>query len=716
MFAVTTNHIQKRGVNLVYLLLIFMQFFCCYRPKKEFVTWEVYSGDPKGTKYSALDQINHSNVSQLEPAWTYAVDVRESPPSTIQCNPIVIGETMYITSPGFDLIALDASTGKELWVYQPDKLGGGLRVSRGITYWSNEEDSRLFFVVGSFLHCLNPNNGALIRSFGDDGKINLKQGLGREVSSISVSATTPGIIYRDLLILGSALGEGPTPAAPGHIRAFDVRSGQQVWIFHTIPYPTEYGFETWSENSWKTTGGTNSWGGFTLDLERGMVFCGTGSPTYDHWGGDRIGANLFGNCILALDAATGKRIWHYQVVHHDIWDYDIPCQPNLVSLIKDGKKIDAVAQATKMGHLFVLDRDTGEPIFPIEELPVPQSNIPGEESYPTQPFPPKSLRYAKQSFTVEDVTNISPEAKANVLDQIKDMRLGSIFMPPGQTPSAMLPQFNGGTDWGGAAFDPETHNLIVNSSNELEWISMVKSKPNTELSEYRFGRDLHGALCTWCHFEGSGVPSLRSLKDREPAFTQARVTQIVTEGKDAMPSFNTLSAVEKQAIVSFLWDEGHETKVDTSRENFTVSNYAPYVATGHNEIKDHEGFPANAPPWGTLTSIDLNAGAINWQVPLGTYPELEARGFPPTGTFNMGGPLVTKGGLVFIGASMDERFHAYDKQTGALLWEYQMEAGGYATPATYEVDGRQFIVIAAGGAGKPGTKPGDKFYCFALPE
>ena len=688
----------------------------CNPVEKDFTTWEVYSGDSKGTKYSSLSQINTGNVMQLTPAWTYSTgDMSDVPPSTIQCNPIVIGDRMFVTSPKFKLICLEASTGEELWVFELGQKTGQ-RVSRGVTYWTDGEEERLFFAAGSYLYCVNPANGHLIPSFGSSGVLDLRTGLGRDVSSLSVAATTPGIIYNNLLILGSALGEGPRPSAPGHIRAFDVKSGQLAWIFHTIPYPTEFGYESWPEDAWKKTGGTNAWGGLTLDHKRGMVFCGTGSPSYDHWGGDRLGENLFGNSILALNASTGERIWHYQVVHHDIWDYDIPCQPNLVTIKKDGEEIDAVAQPTKMGHLFVLNRETGEPIFPIEELEVPQSSVPGEESWATQPFPPKSLRYAKQSFTEEDVTNISPEAKEYVLEQIKDMRLGGIFTPPGEIPSAMLPQFNGGTDWGGAAYDPETQNLIVNCSNELEWISMVKSKPTTDLSQYRFGRDLYGALCSWCHFQGSETPSLSSLKDREPAFTQAEAIKTITAGRGAMPSFSTLSEVEKQAIVSFLWDEGHEILVDTASSNFTVSNHAPYVATGHNVIKDHQGFPANAPPWGTLNSIDLSEGKINWQIPLGTYPELEARGLPPTGTFNMGGPLVTKGGLIFIGASMDERFHAYDKLTGALLWEFQMDAGGYATPATYEVDGRQFVVIAAGGGGKPGTKPGDKFYCFALPD
>jgi quinoprotein glucose dehydrogenase len=713
---------MKSLMDFLGLVIISIILLNCSGPEKEFDTkefdtWETYSGDPTGTKYSSLDQINKGNVNQLRPLWTYRTgDMSEIPPSTIQCNPIIIKDRMFITTQKFKLVALDAATGDEIWVFDPDYKRGGHGVNRGVTYWTDGQEEFLFYVAGAYLYCVNASNGQLVASFGDNGKADLRSGLGRDVGSLLVTATTPGVIYNDLLILGSALGEGPRPSAPGHIRAFDVKTGKIRWIFHTIPHPGEFGYETWSEDSWKKTGGTNSWGGFTLDKQRGMVFCGTGSPSYDHWGGDRVGQNLFGNCILALDAATGERIWHYQVVHHDLWDYDIPCPPNLVTLNRSGKRIDAIAQPTKMGHLFVLDRETGEPIFPIAEVEVPMSEIQGEESWPTQPFPPKSLRYARQSFTSSDITNINPEANAYVKEKIKDWRLGDIFLPPGEQASAMLPQFNGGTDWGGAAFDPETNSLVVNCSNELEWISMVKSKPNPNLTTFQFGRDLYGALCSWCHFQGADAPSLHTLKDRDPAYSQGDAIQTMNTGRGLMPSFNSLSEMEKQAIVSYLWDEGHGTRIDTTAANFTLSAHTPYVATGHNEIKDHEGFPANKPPWGTLNSIDLNEGRIRWQVPLGTYPELESRGIGPTGTFNMGGPVVTAGGLVFIGAAMDERFHAYDKDTGELLWEFQMDAGGYATPSTYQVDGRQYVVIAAGGGGKPGTKPGDRYYCFGIPE
>lgn len=683
-------------------------------------SWPIYGGDAAGTKYSSLDEINRSNVTRLKPAWIYRCDdMKLQPASTIQCNPIVVGGVLYITTPGLKLVALDALTGTEKWTFDPWKgQSGGGGVNRGVTHWTSGGEERIFFVAGTFLYSIDAKNGRGVASFGNDGRVDVRQGLNRGDGSLWASATSPGIIYKDLLILGSTVTEGPG-GAPGHIRAFDVRTGERKWIFHTIPYPGELGYETWSPDSWKNVGGTNSWGGMTLDLERGIVFCGTGSPSFDHWGGNRIGQNLFANCVLALRADTGERVWHYQVVHHDLWDYDIPCPPNLVTVEHGGRRIDAVAQVTKMGHLFVLNRDTGEPLFPVEERPVPKSDIPGEHSWPTQPFPVAPPPYAQQRFTADEATDLTPSARAAVVAQLKTMRTGDVYLPPGLKPSVVLPQFNGGGEWGGASFDPQTRTLYVNSSSEAEWISMTAAKPRGDVGLNDLGKMIFGATCSTCHgterpanLSAPSLPSLHSVKER---LTPGQVLALLETGRGQMPSFASFSPIEKRAVVAHLFGEGKKERIPAAEIKSTWATQIPYVATGHEEFRDPEGFPANRRPWGTLTAINLDQGTFNWQVPLGTYPELEKRGEPPTGTFNMGGSLVTAGGLVFIGAAMDERFHAYDKETGRLLWEFQMEAGGYATPSTYEVDGRQFVVIAAGGGGKPGTKPGNAYYGFALP-
>jgi quinoprotein glucose dehydrogenase len=680
--------------------------------------WPVYHADPAGTHYSSLRQISRRNVQQLKPVWTYRCDDARGPLSTIECNPLIVDGVLYGTSPGLKVFALDAATGSERWVFDPWDGRGGRGVNRGLAWWEDGEDRRLFFGAGPYLYALNAQDGRPIAGFGEGGRIDLRLGLDQDSFYLSVNAPTPGVVYKDLLIMGSSVPDGPPPTAPGHIRAFDVRTGSRHWIFHTIPHPDETGHETWAQDNWRHNGGANAWGGLTLDVRRGIVFCGTGSPNYDHYGGDRPGMNLYANCVLALDAATGERRWHFQAVHHDLWDYDLPCPPVLVTVRHQGRRVDAAAQVTKLGHLFLFDRETGEPLFPIEERPVPASDVPGERSWPTQPFPLKPPPFARQGLSPGQATDLTPESRRAVMERLESMRSEGLFTPPSTNPTVMMPQFNGGAEWGGAAVDPRSGWLFVNASNEPEWIQMFPARPKEEVGLHELGGQLHRVLCSNCHGANRAdlapSPALQSLRDVRLRLSKADVLALLETGRGQMPAFINLSAVERRALIAFLFEERNAGSVKLTEADLSWANRIPWVANGHPELRDPEGYPASPRPWGTLSAIDLNRGRIVWQVPLGTYPELEQRGLPPTGTFNIGGPIVTAGGLVFIGATMDERFRAFHSATGEVLWEFQLDAGAYATPATFQVEGRQYVVVAAGGGGKPGTRPGNGWWAFAL--
>lgn len=705
--------------NLIIFVLVSLRLEAQEAIYDNFSEWSVYHGDRSGTHYSELDQINVENIDKLELAWTYEGEPIRGR-RTIQCNPLIIKDKVYLTTQQLNVVCVDGELGTEKWKWEPRLHGGsGGDVNRGLVYYKNMKGNDfIFFVFGSQLFCIDAESGELVQTFGEKGRVNLRGGLDRDVVGQSVTANTPGIIFENLLIIGSRVGEGPQPAAPGHVRAFNVFTGKREWIFHTIPNPGEFGFDTWPEDAWIRIGGANAWGGMTLDASHGVVYFGTGSASYDHYGGNRKGSNLFANSVVALDASTGKYKWHFQTVHHDLWDYDIPCPPVLTQVKHDGVWIDAAAQVTKVGHLFLFDRQTGKPLFDIEERPVPQSNIPGEFSWPTQPFPVKPPAFAQQRFTAEDVAQVSPDSTEWILEQLKEMETGGVFIPPGFKKSVVLPQFNGGAEWGGAAVDPMTQTLYINASNEAEWISMRSSKPKEEISSYELGKDIYRSICANCHGNSSIASSFEvapaSLEGVSKRLDRKTAVEVIKEGKGAMPAFGLMAQEEQNAIVDFLYKTGKNIKLDVDKIDSQWRDEIPYVATGHHNFRDPNGLPVNKRPWGTLTAINLNSGEFSWQVPLGTYPKLEKQGFPPTGTFNIGGPIVTAGGLVFIGATMDERFRAFDKSTGEVLWEYQLEAGAYSTPATYSIDGRQYVIVAGGGAGKPGTKPGNKYYAFTL--
>jgi glucose dehydrogenase/Zn ribbon nucleic-acid-binding protein len=591
--------------------------------------WRSYGHDPGGMRYSPLDQITPKNVELLQRAWTYVLPpTPNSGISAFEATPLMVDGVLYFSTPIGQVVALDAETGKRLWLFDPDPAQSGTRrpnPSRGVAYWqgrssvpcdgSNPEfDRRLLFInADARLYALNPSSGRPCPDFGENGSVNLRVGVADKFPKGRYDATSPPGIYKDFVITGSEVQENPSKGPSGDIRAFDVHSGKLVWTFHTVPRPGEKGHDTWSGDEWVDRSGTNDWGPMSIDAEHGMVFLPIGSPSYDFYGGDRKGQGLFGNSLVALDASTGKLIWYFQMVHHDIWDYDACSPPDLVTVHRDGKDILAVAEITKMGFVYVLDRLTGKPLFPVEERPVKASQVPGEHTWPTQPFPISSMQLARTSVTRDDITSVTPESRKYCLDNFGDSLPATIFNPWGFTKMTLeIPGTLGGGNWSGTSFDPKLDYLFANVS-EVGAVGYMKPQP-----------------------EGSKEPYLRDSK----------------------------------------W-----------------GNYARFWDDHH--------YPCQQPPWGDLNAIDLKTGKLAWKVPLGVMDELEARGVPKTGTYNLGGSIATAGGLVFIGGTVDHRFRAFDAKTGAELWVDKIESNAHATPMSYwgAKTKKQYVVVAVGPGG-----------------
>ena len=665
--------------------------------------WPAYGGGPLNDHYSSLSQINRDNVQKLQVAWSY--DTGEQ--GGLQTSPIIVDGVLYGITPTQKVFALDAATGKLLWKF--DSGIKGTQPDRGLAYWSDGKDARILTGVMNFLYALDAKTGTPILEFGGEGRIDLRENLGREPAGAqSIYLTSPAIVYKDLVIVG---GRNPEtlPAPPGDIRAFDVRTGKLRWTFHTIPHPGEFGYDTWPKEAWRISGAANNWAGMSLDPKRGIVYVPTGSAAFDFYGADRIGDDLFADCLLALDAETGKRIWHFQEVRHDIWDRDLPAPPALLIVSRDGKAIDAVAQTTKQGFIYVFDRANGKPLFPIKYQKYPASDVPGEVAATAQPLPVEPAPLARQLFTEGLLTNRTPEVHQWAVDKFRKFRSQGQFVPfrVGQD-TVVFPGFDGGAEWGGPAVDEQTGILYVNA-NDVAWTGALA--PNTGADS---PRGIYMSQCSVCHGENlaGSPPTFPSLAGVGKRVGPDSIANTIKNGKGRMPGFPNLTDDQMFALVEFL-TSGKSEELQSSGP---LPASMKYRFTGYKKFLDPDGYPAVAPPWGTLNAIDLNTGKYVWRIPLGVYPELAAKGMDETGTENYGGPVVTAGGLLFIGATnFDKKFRAFDKSTGKLLWETTLPFSGNATPATYEVNGRQFVVIAAGGGKDPKSGSGGVYVAFALP-
>ncbi|HEX5236257.1 MAG TPA: PQQ-binding-like beta-propeller repeat protein [Silvibacterium sp.] len=662
--------------------------------------WPVYDGQTAGDHYSPLTQINRANVAKLRVAWKF--DTGEQ--GGLETNPIIVGHVLYAYTPTQKVIALDAATGRLIWKF--DSGIAGTAPARGVAYWSDGKDTRILAGVMNYLYALDAATGKPIPTFGENGRVDLRKGLDRDYHTQSVALTTPGLIYKDLIILS---GRDPEthPAPPGTVRAFDVRSGALRWQFHTIPHPGEPGYDTWPKDAWKTAGAANNWAGMALDTRRGIVYVPTGSAVFDFYGGDRIGNDLYADTLLALDANTGRLIWHFQGVHHDIWDRDFPSPPALVTLIHKGRQTDAIAQTTKLGYLYAFDRVTGRSLFPIEEEPYPTSDVPGEATSPTQPRPLLPKPFARQILTAEMLTNRTPQAHMDALQRFLSFRSAGQFVPFAlDRQTVIFPGFDGGAEWGGPAIDPERGIIYVNA-NEMAWTGGL----TTDAASASLGENVYQHQCSLCHGDdrAGSPPTYPSLLGIETRLTPEQIRSVIHKGRGRMPAFDAMSDSQVDAVLDYL-------KQGSQRQTHATPNRdAQYQFTGYRKFLDIDGYPAIAPPWGTLNAIDLNTGKYLWKIPFGEYPALARKGIANTGSENYGGPVLTASGLLFIGATVfDRQMHAFDSSTGKLLWHATLPFSGVATPATYMVDGKQFVVIGAGG-GRDGKQSGGVYVAFALP-
>ena len=679
--------------------------------------WANYLGHPSSNQYSLLDQINTENVHLLEMAWAY--DTGDE--SEYQSNNLIVDGVLYTATPTRKVTALNAATGEHLWTFNADETnpfdgnmnqGGGRQ--RGLIYWEDGEERRIFTTKGPWMYALDAETGEPVPSFGEGGWLHIGDRIDWE-GRPNVGLNSGGYVYEDMLIFGVRMAEN----VPGAVIALDARTGERVWIFHTLPRPGEFGSETWPEGYLEYTGGASDWSGISMDTERGIVYSSTETAGPDFYGGDRFGENLFANSLIALDARTGERLWHFQFVHHDLWDMDLPTPATLLTVRHEGEWVDIAAQGTKMGLLYVFDRVTGEPLWPIEERPAPVSELPDMDAWPTQPFPTWPAPLIRQEYTLDDVSNISPEAQQLTTDLITQSGTYGSFPPPSLEQKIKFPGYDGGMEWGGSAADSD--GILYVNVNEMPWFYQLIPTRREDGTPLPRGERYYRSVCASCHgLDGSGDPGggFPALTDMSERYSREQAMALLVQGGARMPAFDQVPEEFLDMILDYLFGEETAMEEDEDGEDGEDGEdeyVPPYGFRGFQRWLDHEGYPAIKPPWGTLNAVDLNTGEIKWSVPLGEYEELTARGIPQTGTENYGGPVVTAGGVLFIGATADEKIRAFDKETGEVLWEADLPFGGNATPSTYMVDGKQYVAISAGG-GKSSRPVGGMLVAFTLPD
>jgi quinoprotein glucose dehydrogenase len=765
------------GVRRASIRLIAILCFCiglgfpCASAQRDHTTWRDYGGGPDNSKYVALDQITKSNVRNLTVAWSYPT--RDA--NSYSFNPVIVGNVMYLLARGSSLVALDATTGKEIWVHE--NLPG--MAYRGINYWESKDkkDRRLIFQINHYVEEIDASTGKSILTFGDKGLVDLRVGLGRDPNSIArIRNDTPGRIFGNVIVFGSSTGEGYM-SPPGDLRAYDVISGKMVWIFHTVPHPGEPGYNTWPKDAWKYIGGTNAWGEITLDEKTGTLYVPTGSATYDMYGGDRIGQDLFANCLLAINARSGKLLWYFQVVHHDLWDYDLTAAPQLITIHPGGKTIEAVAQAGKDGFLYVFDRHTGKPVWPIEERPVPKSDTPGEEAWPTQPFPTLPPPFSRHEFTAEDLDPYLMTDQERAEWKTKFANLGhGFFTPPSVDKDTLqLPGAYGGANWGSTSSNPSKGLVYVMYDDLPSVIPKLSPRPyglSAAGGGGTTGLAIYQNTCQACHgADRKGVGTAPSLIGIGSQLDQDNFKRLVASGKGDMPAFPALNSSQLDRLFTYLTNQpeangsvysGYGPKKelggpvvgsggapggllqDYGRAELAAQYPGSYAGPPYPDGVNAPprlyseygmGFPyIVSPPWSGLAAYDLNKGTIQWKIPLGDDPQAATEGAPADTTgliegANHRGIIVTSTGLLFVNCA-DGKLRAFDADNGKVLWSYQLPTGTQGIPAMYEVNGREYLVVGAtarqgsgrtSGGGAAPTQTAEElakraYITFALPQ